>query len=98
MCQKDTAGPMKWDQAMSYASSLSLGGHSGWWLPNEGELLGLYNSPCKDMVDLRINWYWSSTTDAYDTSYAWRVNFYNGDVLDYDKSNSYYVRAVRGAQ
>ncbi len=38
MWQKATAGPMDWHTAMSYASSLSLGGHSDWRLPSSDEL------------------------------------------------------------
>jgi hypothetical protein len=37
MWQKATAGLMTWNAAMSYASGLSLGGHSGWRLPNIDE-------------------------------------------------------------
>ncbi|MCA1743270.1 MAG: DUF1566 domain-containing protein [Desulfonatronovibrio sp.] len=98
MWQKATAGQMNWDQAMSYASSLSLSGHSGWRLPNKDELQGLYNSPCKDLMDVLNDWYWSSTTYASSTNRAWRVFFVYGYVNYPYKSYSYYVRAVRAAQ
>ncbi len=39
--------------------------------------------------------YWSSTTNANNTNNAWHVNFNNGNVNNNNKSNSYYVRAVR---
>ncbi|MFO7728636.1 MAG: DUF1566 domain-containing protein [Desulfonatronovibrio sp.] len=98
MWQKATAGPMNWDAAMSYASSLSLGGHSGWGLPSKDELLGLYHGPsCRDMMDVRKDYYWSSTTYALYTDYAWLVN-YLGGVGSSDKSGSYYIRAVRAGQ
>ena len=47
--------------------------------------------------------YWSFTTNASDRDVAWLVYFDFGDVdagsyVNYDKSNSYYVRAVRGVQ
>ncbi len=42
--------------------------------------------------------YWSATTGAYSTDYAWRVDFGYGDLDINNKSNSYYVRAVRAAQ
>ncbi len=74
--QKNTAGPMNWDAAMSYCSNLSLGGHSDWGLPNRGELYGLYNSPCKNEMDVRTDWYWSSTAVANYTGSAWLVSFY----------------------
>jgi len=40
--------------------------------------------------------YWSSTTLAANTSYAWIVYVNNGFVFDNDKSSSYYVWPVRG--
>jgi hypothetical protein len=51
MWQKATAGEMSWDAARRYASGLSLGGRSGWRLPSRYALQGLYNSPCKDVMD-----------------------------------------------
>ena len=42
--------------------------------------------------------YWSSTTNADNTNNAWHVNFNNGNVNNNNKSNSYYVRAVRGGK
>ncbi len=59
MWQKATAGPMNWDAAMSYPSGLSLGGHSGWRLPNMDELLNLYRSPCKSLMEVVLSYYWS---------------------------------------
>lgn len=40
--------------------------------------------------------YWSSTTNASDTSNAWNVNFNNGNDNRNDKTNTNYVRCVRG--
>ncbi len=98
MWQKATAGRMNWDAAMSYASGLSLGGHSGWRLPNINELEGLYRSPCKDMMEVVSNSYWSSTTGADYTSLAWLVGLSGGYVVYGHKSDSWYVRAVRAGQ
>ena len=43
--------------------------------------------------------YWSSTTNANDTSNAWYVNFNDGGGDWYGKDYGYpYVRAVRGGQ
>ena len=98
MWQKATAGNMNWHQAMRYASGLSLGGHSGWRLPNRDELSVLFHLPCKDMMEVKLAYYWSSTTHALNTYGAWRVNFNVGLVNYGSKSGSYYVRAVRSAQ
>ena len=42
------------------------------------------------------NNYWSSTTNATNPNNAWNVNFNDGNVNNNNKSNSKYVRAVRG--
>jgi len=42
--------------------------------------------------------YWSSTTNANNTNNAWHVNFNNGNINNNNKSNSYYVRAVRAGK
>ncbi len=42
--------------------------------------------------------YWSSTTNANNNDNAWRVNFNNGNVNNNNKSNTYYVRAVRSGK
>ncbi|MFN2267144.1 MAG: DUF1566 domain-containing protein, partial [Desulfonatronovibrio sp.] len=91
-------GEMTWDYAMSYASGLSLGGHSGWRLPTKDELFRLDDSPCKSMMEVVSSYYWSSTARAGYASYAWRVNFGYGYPRYFHKSGSYYVRLVRGAQ
>lgn len=41
-------------------------------------------------------YYWSSTTDANFSNFAWYVYFHNGDVGGGNKSGSNRVRAVRG--
>ena len=42
--------------------------------------------------------YWSSTTNANNTSNAWNVNLNNGNVNNNDKSNNNYVWPVRGGE
>jgi RNA-directed DNA polymerase len=44
------------------------------------------------------NNYWSSTTNANNTSNAWNANFNNGNVNNNDKTNTNYIRPVRGGQ
>jgi Protein of unknown function (DUF1566) len=40
--------------------------------------------------------YWSSTTNSGNPTNAWNVNFNNGNVNNDNKTNTNYVRAVRG--
>ncbi|MBW2312335.1 MAG: DUF1566 domain-containing protein [Deltaproteobacteria bacterium] len=42
--------------------------------------------------------YWSATTCADYSSYAWYVYFSYGSVYSYGKSHDYYVRCVRAGQ
>jgi hypothetical protein len=52
----------------------------------------------KGSVVTASNNYWSSTTYAPDTSNAWNVNFNNGNGNANNKTNSNYVRCVRGGE
>ena len=47
-------------------------------------------------TDMQWSNYWSSTTDASNTSFAWYVHFGNGYVYSYLKTYFYYVWCVRG--
>jgi len=98
MWEKAPAGPMKWDAATSYCSNLIRGGHSDWRLPSRDELMELYHSPCKNMMDVPLSSYWSSTPFGLGPLFTSLVNFSDGDVSGSDKSDNYYVRAVREAQ
>ena len=86
---------------------LSLGGHSDWRLPNIRELDSLtgdtrYN-PAIDtsfFPNAYASYYWSSTTYARVSNFAWLVSFDDGNVnINYKYgSGRYYVRCVRGGQ
>jgi len=96
-----------WYEAQSYCYTLELGGRKGWRLPTIDELTTLIDPDQTDPAlpgghpftgSNLLSDYWSSTTDAYNTSYAWRVGFYDGGVGGYGKSKGCYVRAVRSGQ
>ena len=109
MWQQD--GPITkktWEQALAYCEGLTLGGYTDWRLPTPKELHSLVDYSHYNQGFPTINndnfpstvssFYWSSTTNASSTNYAWGVDFYYGpDSNDY-KYSSYYVRAVRGGQ
>jgi hypothetical protein len=102
MWSRKTLGKMAWQEAINYCKHLKLGGYSDWRLPSKEELETLIkkgsSSPTintKVFPDTESSYYWSSTTYASYTYGAWCVNFSGGYLNSYDKSNSYYVRAVR---
>ena len=104
--QCESPGEMTWYEAQEYSGSLSLDGHRDWRLPTLAELESLLDRtkarpegrpPMRDDVPFRDELsYWTSTTFERDTKNAWIVMFDGAYVLSYYKSNSYYVRCVRG--
>jgi hypothetical protein len=66
-----------------------------WRLPTQKELMSAYATGVGGFN--RIH-YWSSTVNAYNTSYAWIVYFYYGSVNNSGKTSLCYVRCVRGVE
>jgi len=99
---------MTWKAALAYCQSLNLNGgyagHTDWRLPNIRELASLvdlsryYPAIDPKFPDTKSSNYWSSSTSAFSTRSACYVNFYYGNDNFLYKSNSYYVRCVRGGQ
>ena len=103
----DNGGDVKrttWQDALVYCQELSLGGKSDWRLPNKNELFSIVDMskyrPAISSVFTNVTSdnYWSSTSYASDSSYAWIVNFDNGDVVWNSKTYENSVRCVRGGQ
>ena len=81
---------------------LTLGGYTDWRLPTEDELMSIVNygtySPAIDVTyfpNTNSSFYWSNTTYADATDYAWDVNLGYGYVKIYTKTSGRYVRCVR---
>ena len=82
-----------------------MAGAMAWRLPSKEELVSLVD---KSRTNPAINttyfpstlslFYWSSTAVISKTSDAWFVGFDSGDGSYYNKSNTFYVRCVRGGQ
>lgn len=106
--QKETAaGTMSWEEALSYCEDLNLGNQTDWRLPTIMELRSLLdyslfnpaiNTSYFTDIPKSVPFYWSSTSEAYDTYAAWGVTFYEGHDTYGTKTYRGYVRAVRGGQ
>lgn len=83
-------------------NTASFGGYTDWRLPTETELSTLpdygRSSPAIDatFMNTATGFYWSSTSYAAVSTFAWFVFFYGGFVGAYFKTFSFYVRCVRG--
>jgi len=98
----DESDKLTWTKALSYCENLTLGGHSDWRLPDIKELESIMiddnrNYPVINPVfSWELSYYWSATTYADGTDHAWDVDFgYHNDSWGV-KSDSDYVRCVRG--
>ncbi len=95
---------LDWDNAISYCSRLRLAEYADWRLPDRHELMSLVDTSYTPTIhqdffpDTAADWYWTSTTDASDTSRALVVPFGNHYGYSIQKTSSRYVRAVRKGQ
>jgi hypothetical protein len=102
--KQDNGTKMTWANALTYCTSLSLGGHADWRLPSRMNLITIVNygtlSPAINTTyfpSTQSSFYWPSTTYAGDTTYAWIVYFLVGTVYDL-KTYTGYARCVRLGQ
>jgi hypothetical protein len=93
--QASTSGPMTWQEAMDYASSLG----DGWRLPTIEELITLIDysqvDPATNFPNHLATGFWSSSIFTIDTSLVWYVYFYYGYVNISAKIDINHVRCVR---
>ena len=91
--------PMKWEEAITFAKTYKKGKYR---LPTIQELLPLVDftkhSPSinsNNFHKCKSSGYWSATSNANISYYAWNVNFLNGYANYNNKYFSRYVRLVR---
>ena len=89
-----------WSAAIAYCEDLSLGGLTGWRLPELSELFsiadfGRYHPAINPVFDCRPSYYWSGTAGAGNSVFAWLVGFHRGHADWSYKSYTSYVRCVR---
>ncbi|MEA1926870.1 MAG: DUF1566 domain-containing protein, partial [Candidatus Auribacterota bacterium] len=94
-----------WEAAVDWAQGLTFAEYTDWRLPNVKELQSIVDYgnhyPTIDtmyFINTKTDRYWSSTTYIAITSSAWYVCFDSCFVLIINKTNDYYVRAVRGGE
>ena len=94
--QEDYAGPMDWYEAMTYPASRGV----GWRLPTVHELFGTIDhglySPASTFPGMSEKQFWSSSSYAGSSSYAWSIDFGGGTVGVDHRAYDNYVRCVRG--
>jgi len=93
-----------WSDANTTCENMEFSGYNDWRLPTAEELSTLLDANRSSFPNIdptfqntASNYYWSSTTSApYTATHAWGVYFNNGGVNSTNKTNSIYVRCVRG--
>ncbi|WP_040335131.1 Lcl domain-containing protein [Candidatus Magnetobacterium casense] len=105
-----TGDKRTWEAALNYVTCLNDAnylGYSDWRLPNINELQSVTNMGeayvalwlnSQGFTNVQASRYWSSTTYARSTSYAWVVPMYDGSVDANAKSGDRYVWPVRSEQ
>jgi len=98
-------GTYLWAAAITACEGLTYATYSDWRLPNVKELQSIVDygtsPPPIDttfFTECQSSLYWSSTTFAPFSGFAWYVNFSNGYVSLDGRGRGYYVRPVRGGQ
>ncbi len=100
-----------WEDAQLLCNSLTKGGRLGWRLPTLQELASLVDPRVlssglsglalptgSPFSNVQASTYWSATTFAGDTDFAWGVDFGLGTVGPTAKPVSTFVWCVRGGQ
>jgi uncharacterized protein (TIGR02145 family) len=78
--------------AAGLARAYAGGGYTDWYLPSKDELNKLYENRTA-IGGFADYYYWSSS--EYDNSKAWIQSFVSGDQDFFNKSSTFYVRAIR---
>ncbi len=100
--------PLTWQEALDFVADMSRNqafGFSDWRLPNRRELHSLIDYQARKpslpsdhpFENVFLGWYWTSTTAAINTAYAWYIHF-EGARMFYGRKDQYYLLwPVRGA-
>lgn len=100
--------PVTWMEALDFVARMNIErafGFSDWRLPNRRELRSLMSHQAKDPAlpeghpfdNVFLGWYWTSTTSAVNTAYAWYVHMEGARMFYGGKEQFYLLWPVRGA-
>jgi hypothetical protein len=105
-CATGSANTYSWEAALEGAAGSGFAGYTDWRLPNINELRSIVEERCYGpginetvFPATPSTYFWSSSPDAYDSDYAWYVDFYDGNSFgSYRGNSSRGVRLVRSGQ
>ena len=91
-----------WNGAKDYCQNLTIDEYSDWKLPSYLELLSIFTYK-KDKYTIKDGFnnvvfmkYWSNSENKNSNTFAWHVNFREGEAIISSKSIKHYVRCARG--
>ncbi|MBF0539744.1 MAG: DUF1566 domain-containing protein [Nitrospirae bacterium] len=104
-----TSSNSSWQAALGYVACLNGAnylGYNDWRLPDKKELLSLVDrgkinptvTSGNPFINVKSNYYWSSTTSASNPGLAWLVDMTSGGVSTNSKSYGSRVWPVRGGR
>ncbi|MGB3212038.1 MAG: DUF1566 domain-containing protein [Desulforhopalus sp.] len=99
--------PLSWQEALDFVEQMNTEEHFGrsdWRMPNRRELRSLIDHSSKKPALTRghpfqnvfLGWFWTSTTAAIATRYAWYVHLEGGRMFYGNKDGYYWVWPVCG--
>jgi hypothetical protein len=99
--------PLTWQEALNYIAGMNRErafGYSDWRLPNRRELRSLMSHQTRmpalpeghPFRNVFLGWYWTSTTAAINTAYAWYVHMEGARMFFGNKAQFFLLWPVRG--
>lgn len=100
--------PVSWEESLALVDTMNGNhefGRCDWRLPNRRELRSLVDHAMKKpalpgdhlFVDVNLGWYWTSTTAARNSAYAWYLHFEGGRMFYGKKTDFSWVWPVAGS-